>query len=65
VVVYLLLFCCYPDLLLESESFDIEKMEQVKKGNGQVVIPGSRRPDGTYRKDIVVREGYVVSRFQD
>ena len=27
--------------------------------DGSMVIPGSRRPDGTYRKDVKVRAGYV------
>ena len=28
-------------------------------GDGYTIIPGSRRPDGTYRKDVKVRAGYV------
>ena len=27
--------------------------------DGERVIQGSRRPDGTYRKDVKVRAGYV------
>ena len=27
--------------------------------DGERVIPGSRRPDGTFRKEIRVREGYL------
>jgi hypothetical protein len=38
----------------------MEKAEPVLNEKGQYVIRGSRRPDGTYRKDIVVKEGYVV-----
>jgi len=26
---------------------------------GHVIIKGSRRPDGTYRKDVVRKAGYV------
>ena len=29
------------------------------QGDGERVILGSRRPDGTYRKDVQVRAGYV------
>lgn len=36
-------------------------MQTVINEKGQRVIPGTRRPDGTWRKDTVVKEGYIVS----
>ena len=31
----------------------------VVNDKGERVIPGSRRPDGTYRKEVRVKAGYV------
>ena len=32
----------------------------VQNEKGEWVIPSSKRPDGTWRKEIVLKEGYVV-----
>eukprot|EP01035_Chromulina_nebulosa_P018971 gene18971-24782_t len=36
-----------------------ENNNYVKNEKGQLVIPASRRPDGTFRKEKVVRDGYI------
>jgi len=33
----------------------------VQNADGKWVIPASQRPDGTWRKEIFVKEGFVVS----
>lgn len=38
-------------------------MEAVKNEKGEWVIPASRRPDGTWRKEKVMRAGYMVRRL--
>jgi hypothetical protein len=37
-----------------------DKMSAVCNEKGEWVIPASRRPDGTWRKEKVIKEGYVV-----
>jgi hypothetical protein len=34
-------------------------MSDDRDDSAYTIIPGSRRPDGTYRKDVRVRAGYV------
>ena len=36
-------------------------MEAVKNDRGEWVIPASRRPDGTWRKEKLLKDGYIVS----
>jgi hypothetical protein len=35
-------------------------MNPVQNEQGEWIIPSTRRPDGTWRKELVVKEGYVV-----
>ncbi|EPR61085.1 mago binding protein [Toxoplasma gondii ME49] len=42
-----------------EERTDMGERYLVDMTTGEKIIPGSRRPDGTYRKEIRVRAGYV------
>jgi len=46
----------------EEDDFDVptsQTNEDQSQQQQHVIIPGSRRPDGTFRKDIKVRAGYT------
>ena len=39
----------------------MENTTAVMNEKGEYVIPATRRPDGTWRKERVVKAGYLVS----
>lgn len=39
----------------------METAEAVLNDKGEYVIPATRRPDGSWRKERVVKAGYMVS----
>ena len=39
----------------------VRTMSAVRNDKGEWVIPASKRPDGTWRKEKVIKEGYVVN----
>ena len=41
--------------------YTVRTMSAVRNDKGEWVIPASKRPDGTWRKEKVIKEGYVVN----